>query len=53
MKNRKFVIGLIALVVANVIWGLMAPIIKGLLNMEVMSGMTVSALRIMGGTILF
>lgn len=53
MKNRKFVIGLLALVVANVIWGLMAPIIKGLLNMEVMSGMTVSALRIIGGTILF
>lgn len=53
MKNKKFVIGLIALVVANVIWGLMAPIIKGLLNMEVMSGMTVSALRIMGGTLLF
>ncbi|MDO4819331.1 MAG: DMT family transporter [Prevotella sp.] len=53
MKNRSFIIGLSALFVANIIWGLMAPLVKGLLNMEVMSGLTLSVIRTLGCVVLF
>lgn len=45
--------GHLALLVANVSWGLMAPFLKDLLNEGVMSPMALSGFRIIGGALLF
>ena len=51
--KKKIIVGLSALLVANIIWGVMAPLLKELLNTGVMSGMTVSVVRMISCTILF
>ena len=45
--------GHFALLFANVAWGVMAPISKGLLNLGVISPLALSGVRIMGGALLF
>lgn len=52
MKN-KLVVGLSALIFANIVWGVMAPLLKDLLNTGAMDGMTVSAIRMIVCTALF
>ncbi len=52
MKNKLF-LGLFLLLVANTIWGLMAPLVKDLLNMGMMTGLTLSAIRTYACGILF
>lgn len=51
--KKKMIIGLSALLIANIIWGIMAPLLKDLLNMGVMSGMTVSVIRMVVCMVLF
>ena len=53
VMKKNTIVGLAALLVANVIWGIMAPLLKEFLNTGVMSGMTVSAMRMIVCTILF
>ncbi|MGN1264316.1 MAG: DMT family transporter [Muribaculaceae bacterium] len=45
--------GHLALLVANVSWGLMAPFLKDLLNEGVITPMALSGFRIIGGALLF
>lgn len=45
--------GHLAILGANVIWGLMAPASKAVLNSGQMSALTLTGLRIMGGALLF
>lgn len=45
--------GHLALLVANVSWGLMAPFLKDLLNEGVITPMALSGFRILGGALLF
>ena len=45
--------GHLALLVANVSWGLMAPFLKDLLNGGVITPMALSGFRIIGGALLF
>ncbi|MDO5446647.1 MAG: DMT family transporter [Prevotellaceae bacterium] len=51
--KKKLVVGLLALIIANIIWGVMSPLLKDLLNTGTMSGMTVSAIRMIICTALF
>ncbi len=51
--KKGFVYGLTAIFAANIIWGVMAPMLKSFLNMGVIDPMTLSALRMIGGAILF
>ncbi|MGN0214138.1 MAG: DMT family transporter [Muribaculaceae bacterium] len=52
LKGKKFE-GHLALLVANVSWGLMAPFLKDLLNSGSISPMALSGYRILGGALLF
>ena len=45
--------GHIALLLANVSWGLMSPISKDLLNQQVISPWALTGIRIIGGTLVF
>lgn len=45
--------GHVAMIFANVLWGAMSPVAKIVLQEGVISGVTLSALRILGGTLLF
>lgn len=51
--KKGFIYGLTAIFAANIIWGVMAPMLKSFLNMGVIDPMTLSALRMVGGAILF
>lgn len=51
--KKNTIIGLTALLIANVIWGVMAPLLKELLNTGMISGMTTSALRMIVCAVLF
>lgn len=52
LSNKKYE-GHLALLVANVSWGLMAPFLKDLLNGGAISPMALSGYRIIGGALLF
>lgn len=52
LSNQKYE-GHLALLVANVSWGLMAPFLKDLLNGGVITPMALSGYRIIGGALLF
>lgn len=52
LSNQKYE-GHLALLVANVSWGLMAPFLKDLLNGEIITPMALSGYRIIGGALLF
>ena len=52
LSNQKYE-GHLALLVANVSWGLMAPFLKDLLNGELITPMALSGYRIIGGALLF
>lgn len=41
------------MLLANMIWGLMSPIVKGILQQGEMSGLALSGIRIAGGALLF
>ena len=45
--------GHLALLVANVSWGLMAPFLQDLLNGGIITPMALSGYRIIGGALLF
>lgn len=51
--NSEKLQGHLALLVANVSWGLMAPFLKDLLNEGVITPMALSGYRIIGGALLF
>lgn len=53
MKNKKFLVGMGALLLANIIWGVLAPIGKELLNFGQISALNLAALRIIGSAVLF
>lgn len=53
MKNKEIIIGHIAMIAANVIWGLMSPIGKEVLNSPDISPMTLTGIRIISAAILF
>ena len=53
MTDKDKYEGHLALLVANVSWGLMAPFLKDLLNGGAVSTMALSGFRIIGGAILF
>lgn len=52
LSNQKYE-GHLALLVANVSWGLMAPFLKDLLNGGIITPMALSGYRIIGGALLF
>ena len=52
LSNQKYE-GNLALLVANVSWGLMAPFLKDLLNGGIITPMALSGYRIIGGALLF
>ena len=52
-QTKNIIIGLAALVAANVIWGVMAPICKDLFNTGLIDGTTISAIRIVACTVIF
>ena len=52
LSNQKYE-GHLALLVANVSWGLMAPFLKDLLNGRIITPMALSGYRIIGGALLF
>lgn len=52
-STRKIIVGLSVLLIANTIWGVMSPLCKELLNAGLMNGITLSAIRMLAGTILF
>lgn len=45
--------GHVAMVFANILWGAMSPVAKAVMQEGVITGITLSALRIFGGTLLF
>lgn len=45
--------GHLAMLAANMVWGAMSPICKGVLESGAISGTALSAVRILGGTLLF
>jgi drug/metabolite transporter (DMT)-like permease len=45
--------GHLAMLFANMVWGLMSPIAKGILQTGAISPVALSAIRILGGTLLF
>lgn len=51
--KKQFVIGMGALIFANIIWGMLAPIGKELLNFGHISAFNLAALRIIGSAVLF
>ncbi len=53
MTKREVIGGHIAMLGANVIWGLMSPIGKEALNSEDISPLTLTGLRIIGAAVLF
>lgn len=53
MENSRSWEGHIAMIVANILWGAMSPVAKAVMQEGVISGITLSALRIFGGTVLF
>ena len=52
MENSRSWEGHIAMIVANILWGAMSPVAKAVMQEGVISGITLSALRIFGGTVL-
>lgn len=52
-KKKNLLVGHAALLSANVMWGLMAPLGKDLLNGEAIPPMTLAALRIIAAALLF
>lgn len=53
MNNSKIYSGHLSMLLATVMWGAMAPIAKGVLEEGVLNGISLSIIRIGGGTILF
>lgn len=53
MTKKTIIIGHIAMLMANVIWGLMSPIGKEALNSPDISPITLTGLRIIGAALLF
>ena len=53
MKNKEIIIGHIAMIAANVIWGLMSPIGKEVLNSPDISPLALTGIRIIGAAVLF
>ncbi len=53
MTKKEIITGHVAMLCANVMWGLMSPIGKEALNSEDISPLTLAGLRIIGATILF
>lgn len=53
MKTTKTFPGHLAMLLATLMWGAMAPIVKGVLEQGVMNGLAMSVVRIGGGTLLF
>lgn len=53
MTKKEVIAGHIAMLCANVMWGLMSPIGKEALNSEDISPLTLTGLRIIGAAILF
>lgn len=51
--SRRFLMGHLAMLCATILWGAMSPIAKGLLESEAVNGLSLSALRIGGGAVLF
>lgn len=45
--------GHIAMLFANMIWGFMSPVVKGVLQSGAMTGLALSGIRILGGMLLF
>lgn len=52
-KKKNMFVGHAALLSANVMWGLMAPLGKDLLNSGVIPSMSLAALRIIAAALLF
>jgi len=53
MKNKDIITGHVAMLAANTIWGLMAPIGKEALNSPDISAITLCGMRIIGAALLF
>lgn len=53
MKNQRVVYGHLSMLFATIMWGAMAPIAKGFMQQGVVDGLSLSVLRIGGGTIIF
>lgn len=52
-SSRKIIEAHLAILLANIAWGLMSPVSKDLLNSDEISPVALSGLRIFGGAILF
>ena len=52
-SNGKYFSGHFAMISATVMWGILSPIAKGVLEEGIISGLALSAIRIGGGAILF
>ena len=53
MENSKKLSGHLAMLLATIMWGAMAPIAKGVLEEGILNGLSLSVVRIGGGTLLF
>lgn len=53
MKNSEIFQGHLSMLLATIMWGAMAPIAKGVLEEGVLDGLSLSVVRIGGGTLLF
>lgn len=53
MKNTEIFQGHLSMLLATIMWGAMAPIAKGVLEEGVLDGLSLSVVRIGGGTLLF
>lgn len=51
--SRRYFSGHLGMLAATIMWGILSPITKGVLEGGVISGLALSAIRIGGGTILF
>ena len=53
MNNSKILQGHLSMLLSTIMWGAMAPIAKGILEEGVLDGLSLSVVRIGGGTLLF
>lgn len=53
MKQKEIIVGHLAMLGANIMWGLMSPIGKGALNSPDIAPLTLTGMRIIGAALLF